>query len=123
MREFYSNFKNPCSLQRYVGICAIFHYIKHVECVLPPLGPRNPTEPPTVPIQIVKSNHNNVDLQMNALSLPQCPRPISPSHLSGDTRHNLSIKCLEQLLASSLASRSHPTFRRSLNRRSYSVRL
>ena len=40
---------------------------------------------------------------MNALSPPQSPQPISPSHLSGDHTHH-NIKYLEQLLDSSLAT-------------------
>ena len=78
--------------------------IKHFEYVLP-LGPQNPTGPPTAPAEVAESttNPSNVDLQMNALSLPQSPQPISPLHSSGDhIRHN--IKYLEQLLDSSLAT-------------------
>ena len=77
--------------------------IKHVEYVLPPLGPQNEAGLPTAPteIQIDKSDPRNVNLQTNALSLPQSPQPISPSHLSGDHTH---IKYLEQLLESSLAT-------------------
>ena len=40
-------------------------------------------------------------LQTSALSLPQSPQPIPPSHFSGDHTH---IKYLEQLLDSSLAT-------------------
>ena len=75
---------------------------RHLIYVLLPLGPlaQNATGPPTAPTEIVKSNHSNVHLQMNALSPDQSPQPISPSHFSGD--HN--IKYLEQLLDSSLAT-------------------
>ena len=62
-------------------------------------------DPPTAPTEITKSNPNNMHLQTNALSPPQSPQPISPSHLSGDhtsTHHN--IEYLEQLLDSSLAT-------------------
>ena len=68
--------------------------IRHIEYILPRL---------TAPTEIAMSNHINVDLQMNALPLPQSSQPIPPSHLSGDnTYHN--IKYLEQLLDSSLAT-------------------
>ena len=75
---------------------------KHVEYhFLPPLGPQNLT---TAPTEIAnKSNSSDVHLQMNALSPPQSPQPISPSHLSGDHTHH-NIKYLEQLLDSSLAT-------------------
>jgi len=63
----------------------------------------------TLPVQhaasseITKSGPSDMNLQMNALSTPQSPRPISPSHFSGDhTPHN--IKHLEQLLDSCLAT-------------------
>ena len=74
--------------------------LQHVEYVLPPLGPQNATSPPTAPTKIAE---NNVHMQMNALSPPQSPQPISPSHISGDHTHH-NIKYLEQLLDSSLAT-------------------
>ena len=78
--------------------------IKHVEYVLPPLGPQNPTGSATAPTEIATSNYSNVHLQQtNALSPPQTPQPISPSHISGDHIHH-NIKHLEQLLDSSLAT-------------------
>ena len=70
--------------------------IKHVEYVHPLLGPQNATGPPTVPTENIKSKHSNVGLQMDAISLPQSPQPMLPSH------HD--IKHLEQLLDSSLAT-------------------
>ena len=71
-----------------------FEYIHH------PLGLQNATSPSTAPTENAKSNHSNVDLQMNALSLPQPPQPISPSYFSGyHTHHNI-----KQLLVSSLAT-------------------
>ena len=79
--------------------------IKHVEYLLPPLGPQNATDLPTAPTEVAKSlsNPSNMDRQTNALSPPQFPQPISPSHISEDhTQHN--IKYLEQLLDSSLAT-------------------
>ena len=77
--------------------------IQHVEYVLPSLGPQNATGSPTAPTKIAKSNPSSVYLQINALSPPQSPQPIPPSHFSGDhTLHN--IKHLEQPLDSSLAT-------------------
>ena len=70
----------------------------HIEYVLPPLDPQNATNPPTAPTEIAESNPSDVHLQTNALSPPQSPQHISPSH----THHN--IKYLEQLLDSSLAT-------------------
>ena len=80
--------------------------IKHVEYVLPHqvLDPQNATGSPTAPTEIAKSsNPSNVCLQTNALSPPQSPQPISPSHFLGDHTHHY-IKHLEQLLDSSLAT-------------------
>ena len=70
--------------------------LKHHIYVLPPLGPQNASGPPTE----IANYHSNMHPQKNALSPPQAPQPISPSHFSGD--HN--IKYLEQLLDSSLAT-------------------
>ena len=54
--------------------------IKHVEYVHPLLGPQNATGPPTVPTENIKSKHSNVGLKMDAISLPQSPQPMLPSH-------------------------------------------
>ena len=78
--------------------------MKRVEYVLHSLDPQNATGYPTAPTKIVKSNSSNVHLQTNALSPPQSPQSISPSHFSaGDHTHH-NIKYLEQLLESSLAT-------------------
>ena len=74
--------------------------IKNVEYALPPLGRQNEPSPPTTPTEI-RSDPRNVVLQTSALSLPQSPQPIPPSHFSGNHTH---IKYLEQLLDSSLAT-------------------
>ena len=72
--------------------------IKHVEYVLLPLGTQNATDPQPQ-TEIANSNSSKVHLQTGALSPPQSPHPISPSHFSGDHAHHL-----EQLLDSSLAT-------------------
>ena len=78
--------------------------MKRVESVFHSLGPQNATGYPTAPTEIVKSNSSNVHPQTNALSPPQSPQSISPSHFSaGDHTHH-NIKYLEQLLESSLAT-------------------
>ena len=75
--------------------------IKHVECVLLPLGPQNATGPPRASAEIAESlrKASNVNLQTSALYPPQSPQPILPSHLSGDHTYHL-----EQLLDYSLAT-------------------
>ena len=87
-------------------VCVYLHYLplNKVEYYeLRPLGPQNARGPPTVPTEIAKSSHGNVHLQMNALSPPPSPQPISPSHISGNYTHH-NVKYLEQLLDSSLAT-------------------
>ena len=74
-----------------------------IKRVIPPLDPQNATDLPSASTEIAKSNHSDLSLQMNGLSPPQFPQPISPSHFSGDHTHHY-IKYLEQLLDSSLAT-------------------
>ena len=76
--------------------------IRHDEYVLPSLGPQNGTGPQTTtaPAETAKSD---MHLIRNALPPLQSPQPIPPSHFSGDHTHH-NIKCLEQLLDSSLAT-------------------
>ena len=80
--------------------------MKHVEYVLPSVGPQNATGSRRAPTEVVKSNSSNVHLQTNAPSEspPQSPQSISPSHFSGDHTTHHNIKYLEQLLDSSLAT-------------------
>ena len=97
MRTFYIH-----NLMLFPMVCAHLRHLPiiHIKYALPPLGSQNATGPPT---EFAKSNHSNVHLQTNAISLPQSPQPISPSHSSGDHTHH-NIKYLEQLLDSSLAT-------------------
>ena len=75
MREFYThNLMQPSMVCGHFAIC----YIRHVEYVLPPLGPHNATGPPTAPTEIAQSNPSNVHLKTNVLSPPQSSPPISP---------------------------------------------
>ena len=83
--------------------------IKHVEYVLPSIGPQSATGSPTAPTGTATGKSNlstNGHLLRNTPSPTQfeSPQPISPSNFSGDHHTHHNIKLLEQLLDSSLAT-------------------